>query len=303
MDSSTNKLDFDDWHILDHQPNSTHHYNENQDDDLDNGLLPQVWGPPTWKSLHYISFGYPLNPAEEDMIHYKMFFKMIGYVLPCKSCRDSYRDFIETGSTKMTDDVFRDRRSLTYWLYSIHEAVNKKIGVSYGTTYEDLVEICESFRAKCSKMDSKCTASLPPTRRDEVNYEYTGDCDIIPYGIAKYFREYGRKRGVIEFDSLEQLRDIQGTTKADIWNRRNSECYAIIKHMREGRIPSIEQEGEFRGLPTYDELRLIARMSTSMRPDVLKGILHRMGYPNYPGSNHGNPVKLIYLPKKYKFVA
>ena len=158
-------------------------YLENQDDDLDNGLLPQIWGPPTWKALHCITFGYPNNPTKGDKARYKMFFKMIGYVLPCKSCRDSYINFIKNGDTKITSDVLKDRESLARWLYNVHQAVNKKIGINYNVKYEDIIKTYESYRAKCSKLDGKC---LPANKENE---------DINkPYDIVKYFNEYNKKK-------------------------------------------------------------------------------------------------------------
>ena len=141
------------------------------DDTLDDSLLPRLWGPSMWKSLHSISFGYPKNPTKDDMVHYKMFFEMISYILPCKDCRISYAQFIKTGETKMTDEVFESRKSLTFWLYKIHEAVNKKLGVSYNVTYEDIVSLYESHRAKCNHKDNKCLTPphSPTTQRTETS--------------------------------------------------------------------------------------------------------------------------------------
>lgn len=291
--SNYNPFDINNWHILPHQKeNGTiteQIYNENQDDDLDNGLLPRIWGPPTWKALHCISFGYPVRPTLKDKVHYKMFFKMIGYVLPCKSCRISYIKFIETGDTKITDDVFKDRRSLTYWLYKIHDAVNKKVGISYNISYEDLVEIYESFRAKCSIQDNnKCIAPTINKEAEAFRHEYKNECNIIPYTIAKCFKKYGKFRGIKDFNNLEQYKDLIKIKKTKIWNERNNECYAIIKYMRENGIPSLEKVGKFKGLPTIEELKLIARMSSNLHFDELKVILTNMGYQSE---------------KKYKFTS
>lgn len=180
-------MNMNNWYILDHNKDK---YNENQDDDLDNGLVPRAWGPPTWKSLHYISFGYPNNPTKEDMIHYRTYFTVIGYVLPCKSCRSSYMNFIKTGSTKMTDDVFKDRKSLTYWLYTVHEAVNKKIGVSYGISYEDLVKIYEPFRAKCSKEEGdKCISVKGNNKNDKNDKNDSGSINLHKTGsLSKKYK-------------------------------------------------------------------------------------------------------------------
>lgn len=118
--------------------------------DLGDGLLPHMWGPPTWNSLHAITFGYPDNPSKEDMINYRTYFTMVAYVLPCKSCRESYADFIRNGDTQINDDIFKNRKSLTLWLYKLHNAVNKKLNVSYNLTYEKFVDTYELYRTKCT---------------------------------------------------------------------------------------------------------------------------------------------------------
>jgi hypothetical protein len=135
------------------------------------GLMPRIWGPPMWKALHAITFSYPSNPTKDQMFHYEVFFKTLAYVLPCKSCRKSYTDFIESGETKLTKDVFRNKDSLTLWLYKIHEAVNRKLGVTSNVTYEDLVETYESFRAKCDNKDKCLSPQLPLPSINEIRYK------------------------------------------------------------------------------------------------------------------------------------
>ena len=154
--------------VFDHI-NKNRPYHENQDDDLDNGLLPNMWGAPFWDSIHSVSFGYPDNPSHDDRIHYKTFFKMLAYVLPCKGCRNSYAEMISSGPVKLTDDVFENRRSLTYWLYKVHERVNEKTGKVYNITYEDLVKKYDAYRAKCTdKHNCSRPASPNPVTNDTV---------------------------------------------------------------------------------------------------------------------------------------
>lgn len=281
----------DNWHIIQHENFfknfPSHTYNENQDDDIGNGLLPKIWGPPTWKSLHSITFAYPNNPTKEDKKHYRIFFEMLAYVLPCKSCRMSYAEFIKTDETKITNEVFKNRRNLTKWLYDVHERVNKKIGVSYNITYEDLVETYESFKAKCSKQNDKCIASSNKAETNAFINEYKVDCNVIPYSVAKCFVDYGKKRGVTDFDDIDKYENIDLIKKTELWNKRNNECYAIIRYMRENSIGSIEDEGPYKGLPTIEELKLISRISSNLHFNELQTILKNMGYS---------------LEKKYKFV-
>lgn len=271
-------FDMSNWHIFFHDDNKT------EENDSDNGLLPRIWGPPTWKALHCITFDYPINPTNDDKNHYNTFFKTIGYVLPCKTCRESYTQFIENGDTKLTDDVFKDRKSLTYWLYLIHESVNKKLDVSYGVTYEDVVDIYESYRAKCDKKgDKQCIASDIQI----FHNEYKSDCNIIPFDIAILFKQYAKQRGINDFDYIEQYRDLNKIKKTDIWEKRNHECFLTIKHMRENGISSLEHDGQFKGLPTKEELQLIAKLSSNLHIGELKSLSNKINYISE---------------KKYKFV-
>ena len=36
------------------------------DDSKTNGLITKIWGPHFWETLHCVSFGYPLEPTEEQ---------------------------------------------------------------------------------------------------------------------------------------------------------------------------------------------------------------------------------------------
>ena len=64
------------------------------DPNIDNGMMTKIWGPPGWLFLHCITIGYPyfINKKEhaERMLKTRDFFRNIGYVLPCKYCRNLY---------------------------------------------------------------------------------------------------------------------------------------------------------------------------------------------------------------------
>lgn len=134
-----------------------------------NGLITQVWGAPGWLYLHSVSFGYPVNPDHYDEINdfepgttrsnYKRFFSSVGDTLPCKYCRNSYKEFI------LEDPIQLDsREDLTKWLWRIHNRVNLKLGKEYDLdeiTYEKIVRKYEGFRANCSNKKSKgCTEQI-----------------------------------------------------------------------------------------------------------------------------------------------
>ena len=59
----------------------------------------------------------------------------------------------------------------------------------------------------------------------------------------------------------------------------NNECKNIIDEMRSKGIPSVEQSGEFKGLPTIEELKLISMLSSTLCRKELLEITRRVGRP------------------------
>eukprot|EP00798_Chlamydomonas_sp_ICE-L_P012881 gene12881-biopygen12823 len=54
-------------------------------------IPPSVWGPPLWKSIHYVALGYPANPTPEERRVYKTFFdQILEHLIPCHVCSENY---------------------------------------------------------------------------------------------------------------------------------------------------------------------------------------------------------------------
>lgn len=118
------------------------------------------WGSPGWKFLHTIAHNY--DPTIHKPSDYKQFFELIGEMLPCKYCRESYKGFV---AELPIDPYLGSQRDLTKWLYLIHNKVNDKLrkqGLlnAKDPTYEQVYSKYESFRADCTKKKNK-----PPTCR------------------------------------------------------------------------------------------------------------------------------------------
>ena len=126
------------------------------DPNLHNGMMTKVWGPAGWLFLHCITFGYPykINPNKtediEKMKKYKDFFTLVGDVLPCKYCRESYKDFLKENPI---EQHMRTRKEFTKWFYDIHNKINHKLGVPECEipSFEDVTREYEMYRAKCKK--------------------------------------------------------------------------------------------------------------------------------------------------------
>jgi len=246
-------------------------------------MITKIWGPGCWISNHCITFGYPTNPTENDKKNYIDFFRLLGDVLPCKYCRDSYKQFINEDDTKLTMDVMENRDKLTKWFYDIHNKVNQKLGVDYGITYDDVVKKYEAFRATCNT-GKNAKGCVKPLRGDSYKIANYKECHIIPIDTVKKYVRYARKRNLPEIDFLflakynsnKKLREKKCDANCTEWINRNAECRKIIDYMRINNIPSLETDGEYKGLPTYYELQLILRMCSNMNNDELLNVAKKL---------------------------
>jgi len=92
-------------------------------------LLPPpttVWGPHGWRFLHYVSLGYPNDPTEQDKEHYRMFYAMIGNILPCSLCSTHYKENYK--KIPLTDEILSSKEKLVEWVITVHNVVNEMTG-------------------------------------------------------------------------------------------------------------------------------------------------------------------------------
>ena len=88
-------------------------------------LPPEVWGPIFWSTLHITSLAYPEQPTYAEKRAAKEFFGALIHLLPCPVCRDHFREVFQT----MPVDSWLDNRgSLTEWVWSVHNQVNRRLG-------------------------------------------------------------------------------------------------------------------------------------------------------------------------------
>ena len=237
-----------------------------------NGLITKIWGEPTWESLHSITFGYPIEPTEQQRREYREYFIALANVLPCKYCRESYKQFITEGDTALTNEVFTSRATLTKWLYNVHEAVNNKLEIDYGITYEEIVDRYESFRAKCGKSKKTEKGCVAPLDYKAMSFKklYQRDCPIVSLEKITPFITLAKLRGLNENDFYflplaQQLKgDFVELKKQECWTYRNKYCYHIIKEMRINGTPSVEPNGPWAGTPTIDELKLLMYLCSNL---------------------------------------
>lgn len=113
------------------------------------GMMVSVWGSSLWHSLHTMSFNYPVNPSQEDKVHYRDFVLSLQHVLPCKYCRENLKTNFKSMPLTMTQ--MKNRESFSRYMYELHELVNRMLKKKSNLTYCDVRERYEHFRARCTE--------------------------------------------------------------------------------------------------------------------------------------------------------
>jgi hypothetical protein len=117
------------------------------------GMVTSIWGPPMWHYLHTMSFNYPINPTNEEKIHYRDFVISLQYVLPCKHCRMNLKTNFK--QLPLTMSNMKNRESFSRYIYELHELVNKMLNKKSNLTYCDIRERYEHFRSRCTEEPPK----------------------------------------------------------------------------------------------------------------------------------------------------
>lgn len=120
---------------------------DNVDYESGDGMLTSVWGPPLWHFIHTMSFNYPINPSSDEKHNYMNFIKNLVYILPCKHCRNNFKNNLKTLPITMKE--MESRYTFSKYVFCLHELVNKMLKKKSNLTYEKVRETYEHFRARC----------------------------------------------------------------------------------------------------------------------------------------------------------
>lgn len=88
---------------------------------------PTVWGPIFWFSLHNGAAKYPENPSNHIKEKIKGFIMGIPYMLPCETCSEHAKDFIEKNKDRL-DAIVKDKDSYFKFTHEFHNNVNDIVG-------------------------------------------------------------------------------------------------------------------------------------------------------------------------------
>lgn len=130
----------------------------NKDYQSKDGMMTGIWGPCLWHTMHTMSFNYPVVPTKEDMLNYYRYFYSLKDTLPCRYCRENYVKNLK----KMNFNIkfFKNRDTLSRFVYELHEIVNRDLGKKSNLSYEQVRDRFEHFRSRCTKQTKGCTKPL-----------------------------------------------------------------------------------------------------------------------------------------------
>lgn len=118
-----------------------------EDYESGDGMLTSVWGPSLWHSIHTMSFNYPVRPTARDKARYFNFIHSLKGVLPCKYCRQNFRNNLK--SINFTIEDMKSRETFSIAMYNLHEEVNRMLGKKSNLTFSEVRDRYETFRARC----------------------------------------------------------------------------------------------------------------------------------------------------------
>jgi hypothetical protein len=151
---------------------SKKHVFDNNDYHSKDGMMTSIWGPPMWHILHTLSFNYPIEPTKEQKKHHFNFYDNLKNILPCRYCRDNLSNNLK--KMPLTMSVFKNRDTLSKYVYELHEVVNKMLGKTSGLTFEDVRDRYEHFRSRCVE---------PPKNKEIQHTSLEKGCTEPLYGV------------------------------------------------------------------------------------------------------------------------
>lgn len=128
------------------------------------GMLTAVWGPSMWHYMHTASFNYPIRPSPADKKHYRNFILNLKYTLPCRHCRDNFKNNLKAYPLK--NCYMKNRNTYSRYIYKLHETVNRMLGKRSGLSYCDVRERYEHFRSRCTDEKPK-TFNFRKTKKEK----------------------------------------------------------------------------------------------------------------------------------------
>jgi hypothetical protein len=174
-------------------------------------------------------------------------------------------------NNQISDEHFKNRNSLTKWLYDLHNQVNNKLGKKFDLSYKDVCKYYESFRVKCDpKIENDCIMPVHLKAKAFQNADITY-CPSIDYIIVQQFSCYANQLGLKYFDKLS-LYYYKNLHNNEVNNVRHMISSKLIKYMKKNSKQNVDENG----LPTKYELLLMQFLCTTLSFDEIQTALNKL---------------------------
>jgi hypothetical protein len=130
--------------------------------------------------MHIVTLGYSPMPTEEEKAAAIQFFESIAFMIPCPICREHYKMHIAKHPVR---DAVGSRDMLIYWVFSVHNEVNKQLKKKELT----IEEYIQHLQALSAKEQIRIPEPTPPPDYSLPIYGGTGLALGVIVGIAGYY--------------------------------------------------------------------------------------------------------------------
>ena len=104
-------------------------------------MNPDIWGRATWTFIHSIAINYPEHPLPSEKNNTINFFTILGDMLPCRYCRQHYRENLKYLPIKADSKM-----DLINWTIDLHNRVNSSNGKKVLSREEALEKIISVYK-------------------------------------------------------------------------------------------------------------------------------------------------------------
>lgn len=119
---------------------------------------PIIWGPVVWNFLHVLASQFK-STSDEDRQCWVNVIKSLPGVLPCKECREHFREYLAQNPVDIS--IASDAYTLSQWLWRAHEHVNALTGKKSIVTFSMLVK---SLKVPPPSSSQKPQQSVPDSQ-------------------------------------------------------------------------------------------------------------------------------------------
>lgn len=190
-------------------------------------MITRIWGPCAWRIYHGLSHvsGVRVAPLVQDFVH------LMGVVMPCKYCRESYVQFVDEMTARQSLHSVVADGNFAEWCYYLHERVNNKLHDQHYAAAHVSPHCAKVLHDRCQlKFDTlqKRMALQRPYFSASDVHVFLGAVAYNVFGDAAADVDEDRAAAVFEFMSvLGQLMVEAGTHEA-MGHDLHREAHAVL---------------------------------------------------------------------------